>query len=91
MSVIKGRPNTETGSRREVTTTSFGNKGALDVFIVTNVDFQISGVVDTFNDLPPAAGETDNIYQVKYNQGIFMINLKRAGLYRSTGTDWVRL
>lgn len=47
--------------------------------------------VVTHADLPDATGCSDEIYAVLVGTGMFGINRKRAGLWRSDGLDWHRL
>ncbi len=47
--------------------------------------------VDTFVDLPGALEYIGEIYVVLTATGIWGINRKRTGLYRSDGSTWMRL
>ncbi len=47
--------------------------------------------VDTFADLPTAAVYVNEVFLVIESSGIWLINRKERGLYRSNGTTWVRL
>ncbi len=44
--------------------------------------------VNTFADLPTASESTGLVYIVKTATGVWGINRKRAGLYRSNGSSW---
>lgn len=44
--------------------------------------------VNTFADLPPAAAHNGEIYYVKTSTGVWLINRKSRGFYRSNGVDW---
>lgn len=45
--------------------------------------------VNTFADLPPAASYSNNLYYVRSGSGVWLINRKSPGLYRSDGINWV--
>ena len=47
--------------------------------------------VVTYADLPDAAEFTNETFIVLVGTGVFGINRKRAGLWRSNGTAWYRL
>lgn len=47
--------------------------------------------VNTFADLPAAAANVGKINIVRTPTGIYLINRKEAGLYRSDGANWTRL
>ncbi|MCM8782393.1 MAG: hypothetical protein NC828_05015 [Candidatus Omnitrophica bacterium] len=47
--------------------------------------------VNTYDDLPPASGHAGEIYIVRESSGIWPFNRRRAGMWRSNGTSWVRL
>jgi len=47
--------------------------------------------VETYADLPPADEHPGEIYIVRTSTGIWFINRKNAGLWRSNGANWVRL
>ena len=48
-------------------------------------------VVDTYADLPAAGDHTNEIYVVKTAMGVWGINRKRTGMWRSDGVNWGRL
>ena len=47
--------------------------------------------VSTFADLPVASENAGRICVVKAATGVWLVNKKRQGLYRSNGTSWDRL
>lgn len=47
--------------------------------------------VTTYADLPEPSGHESEIYLVLVGTGTFGVDRKRAGLYHSDGTAWVRL
>ncbi|GAH65411.1 unnamed protein product, partial [marine sediment metagenome] len=47
--------------------------------------------VDTYADLPLASGYTGEIYVVLTATGVWGINRKRSGMWRSDGVNWNRL
>ena len=47
--------------------------------------------VQNYDALPLASEQTGGIYIVQEPQGTWLINRKRAGLYRSDGETWTRL
>ncbi len=47
--------------------------------------------VNTFADLPSASAYTDKIYIVLTATGVWGVNRKRTGMWRSDGVDWNRL
>ena len=47
--------------------------------------------VDTYVDLPDAIKKIGEIYVVLTTTGVWGINRKRTGLYRSDGSTWTRL
>jgi len=47
--------------------------------------------VQTYNDLPDATLHPSEIYIVLQATGVFLINRKRKGFYRSNGVSWARL
>lgn len=47
--------------------------------------------VNTHFDLPPASENTGEVYLVRVSTGVFGVDRKRAGLWRSDGFDWYRL
>lgn len=55
--------------------------------IVNNAD-EIAGKVLTFSDLPLASSQTDKIWLVEQSSGVWLVNYKQAGLYKSDGTIW---
>src|SRR5574344_66868 len=44
--------------------------------------------VNTFADLPPAGDNTNEYWIVDNTTGIILINQKKAGFYKSDGTNW---
>lgn len=55
--------------------------------IVNNAD-EIEGKVLTFANLPLASSQTDKIWLVEQSSGVWLVNYKQAGLYKSDGTNW---
>jgi len=55
--------------------------------IVNNAD-EIEGKVLTFANLPLASSQTDKIWLVEQSSGVWLVNYKQAGLYKSDGTIW---
>lgn len=49
---------------------------------------EIAGEANTFAELPAASANSGLIYTVKSSTGVWGINRKSAGLYRSDGTNW---
>ena len=47
-----------------------------------------SGTVATYAELPLASGYTDKYYIVDSATGIWLVNRKEAGIYKSNGTAW---
>ena len=47
--------------------------------------------VEHYTDLPDASGRDGEVYLVQVGTGIFGVNRKRAGLWRSNGVEWKRL
>lgn len=47
--------------------------------------------VSSFSDLPSASGHVNEVYLVLNSEGLWLINRKEAGLYKSTGSSWQRL
>ncbi len=47
--------------------------------------------VDTYADLPPANEHTEQIYVVLTATGIWGVNRKRTGMWRSDGATWSRM
>lgn len=48
----------------------------------------VTGIVATFALLPSAALNTDKIYYVQTTTGVYLINRKVAGYYKSDGASW---
>lgn len=44
--------------------------------------------VTDFGSLPPAAAHTDEIYFVENSSGVYLINRKNKGYYKSDGATW---
>ena len=55
--------------------------------IVNNAD-EIEGKVLTFANLPLVGSQTDKIWLVEQSSGVWLVNYKQAGLYKSDGTTW---
>ena len=55
--------------------------------IVNNAN-EIEGKVLTFANLPLASQHTDKIWLVEQSSGVWLVNYKQAGLYKSDGTNW---
>lgn len=47
--------------------------------------------VDTYADLPVAGDHTGEIYVVLTATGVWGVNRKRTGMWRSDGVNWTRL
>ena len=47
-----------------------------------------TGIVNTYADLPPAADHLAEVYDVLMSTGIYLINRKVAGYYKSDGVNW---
>jgi len=47
--------------------------------------------VDTYADLPTAGDHTGEIYVVLTATGVWGVNRKRTGMWRSDGVNWSRL
>jgi len=47
--------------------------------------------VNSYSDLPAAAAHTGEVYTVLSAEGLWLINRKEAGLYKSDGATWTRL
>jgi hypothetical protein len=48
-------------------------------------------VVDTFAELPAAADNNGEVYDVRTTTGVIFVNRKEAGRYLSNGTTWNRI
>lgn len=48
----------------------------------------VTGIVSTFALLPVATSNTNKVYYVQNTTGIYLINRKVAGYYKSDGTNW---
>ena len=46
---------------------------------------------DTYADLPAAGDHTEETYVVLTATGVWGVNRKRTGMWRSDGVNWVRL
>jgi len=57
---------------------------------VTSEGMQYSEV-RTFADLPMASENAGKIYVVKITTGVWLVNRKQQGLYRSNGIFWDRI
>jgi len=82
------------GKSSLITITTKGKKGS-DV-IVKYEELDTPGVsgypqVNTFADLPDPTLHSGEIYIVLQATGVFLINRKRKGFYRSDGVEWTRL
>jgi len=51
----------------------------------------IDGNVEFFADLPNVVTFAGQIYVVEKSSGVWLINRKNAGMYRSNGVDWVAM
>ena len=58
---------------------------------IANSADEIEGKVLTFANLPPANQHTDKIWLVEQSSGVWLVNYKQAGLYKSDGTNWILL
>jgi hypothetical protein len=47
--------------------------------------------VNSFSDLPSPSLHVNEVYLVLSTEGLWLLNRKEAGLYKSTGSSWVRL
>ena len=48
----------------------------------------IEGKVLTFANLPFANQQTDKLWLVEQSSGVWLVNYKQAGIYKSDGTNW---
>jgi hypothetical protein len=55
---------------------------------IANSANEIEGKVLTFANLPLANQHTDKIWLVEQSSGVWLVNYKQAGLYKSDGTNW---
>jgi hypothetical protein len=55
---------------------------------IVNDAHEIEGKVLTFANLPLASSQTDKIWLVEQSSGVWLVNYKQAGLYKSDGTNW---